>query len=300
MPELPEVETVRRGIEPFILGRKIREIDVVHKGGNRSSTYAPYSAIEGAKVLSVKRRGKFLWFELNRDFALMAHLGMSGQLIIQDKNREYEKHLRVRIDCGDRKKEIRFIDQRTFGWISIDKLVLEGEDLIPHSFTRIAPDLFDEKFDRRAVIRQISKKNSAIKRVLLDQSVVSGVGNIYADEALWRAKIHPERLAKKLSEQEISKLLASTKSVMERALKAGGTSFDELYINVNGESGYFDIQLEAYGQENEPCSRCGSEIARISFANRSSHFCPQCQSKSPLRKVGKKKGERKKVSSKRG
>jgi len=129
MPELPEVETVRRGIEPFILGRKIREIDVVHKGGNRSSTYAPYSAIEGAKVLSVKRRGKFLWFELNRDFALMAHLGMSGQLIIQDKNREYEKHLRVRIDCGDRKKEIRFIDQRTFGWISIDKLVqLSGAD----------------------------------------------------------------------------------------------------------------------------------------------------------------------------
>lgn len=299
MPELPEVETVRRGLEPFIVGRKIKEIDVVHKGGNRSTTYAPYSAIEGAKVLSVNRRGKFLWFELNRDFALMAHLGMSGQLLIQDKQREYEKHLRVRIDCGDRRKEIRFVDQRTFGWISIDKLVLEGQDLIPQSFTRIAPDLFDKKFDRSAVIGRISKKNSAIKRVLLDQAVVSGVGNIYADEALWRAKIHPERIAKKLSEQEISNLLDATKFVMEKALKAGGTSFDELYINVNGESGYFDVELEAYGQENEPCSRCGCEIRRIAFANRSSHFCPQCQSKSPLKKAGKKK-VRKKVSSKRG
>ncbi|MEY4878138.1 MAG: hypothetical protein RIR72_553, partial [Actinomycetota bacterium] len=221
MPELPEVETVRRGLEPFIVGRKIKEIDVVHKGGNRSSTYAPYSAIKGAKVLNVKRRGKFLWFELNRDFALMAHLGMSGQLLIQDKQSEYEKHLRVRIDCGDRRKEIRFVDQRTFGWISIDKLVLEGQELIPQSFTRIAPDLFDDKFNRDAVISRIGKKNSAIKRVLLDQGVVSGVGNIYADEALWRAKIHPERLAKKLSEQEISKLLDATKFVMEKALKAG-------------------------------------------------------------------------------
>ena len=178
-------------------------------------------------------------------------------------------------------------------------MVLEGQDLIPQSFTRIAPDLFDKKFDRRAVISRISKKNSAIKRVLLDQGVVSGVGNIYADEALWRAKIHPERLAKKLSEQEISILLDATKFVMEKALKAGGTSFDDLYINVNGESGYFDIELEAYGQENEPCSRCGREIARIAFANRSSHFCPQCQSKTPLKKAGKKK-IRKKVSPKRG
>jgi formamidopyrimidine-DNA glycosylase len=300
MPELPEVETVRRGLEPFIVGRRIREIDVVHKGGNRSTTYAPYSAIEGARVLRVNRRGKFLWFELNRDFALMAHLGMSGQLLIQDKKSEYEKHLRVRIDCGDRKREIRFIDQRTFGWISIDKLVLEGEDLIPQSFSRIAPDLFDKKFDRRSAITLISRKKSAIKRVLLDQRVISGVGNIYADEALWRAKIHPERLAKKLSVQEISKLLDSTKFVMDKALKAGGTSFDELYINVNGESGYFDLQLEAYGQENEPCSRCGRQIVRIAFANRSSHFCPQCQRKSPLKRAGKKKGGGKKVSSKRG
>ena len=296
MPELPEVETVRRGLAPWIVGRKIKKIELVHKGGNRSSTYAPLSSVEGAKVKNLVRRGKFLWFELNRDLALVAHLGMSGQFIIQSRSADDEKHLRVRIDFGDRKREIRFIDQRTFGWVAIDQLVHEDDELIPQSFARIAPDIFDEKFDRTAVISKIQKKNSAIKRVLLDQSVMSGVGNIYADEALWRAAIHPERISMKLSEQEISTLLDSVSYVMSEALKQGGTSFDDLYINVNGESGYFDVELEAYGQEDEPCSRCGTQIRRITFGNRSSHFCPTCQPK----RSAKRKNEAKKVRVKRG
>jgi len=288
MPELPEVETVRRGLAPWIVGRKIKKIELVHKGGNRSSTYAPLSSVEGARVKNIVRRGKFLWFELNRDLALVAHLGMSGQFIIQKRNSDDEKHLRVRIDFGDRKREIRFIDQRTFGWVAIDQLVHEDDELIPQSFARIAPDVFDKKFDRTAVISKIQKKNSAIKRVLLDQSVMSGVGNIYADEALWRAKIHPERMANSLKADEVNELLRSVKSVMSRALKQGGTSFDDLYINVNGESGYFAVQLEAYGQEDEPCSRCGTQIKRIAFGNRSSHFCPKCQKN--LKKSGVKRG----------
>ena len=296
MPELPEVETVRRGLAPWIVGKKIKKIELVHKGGNRSSTYAPLSSVEGAKVENLVRRGKFLWFELNRDLALVAHLGMSGQFIIQRRSADVEKHLRVRIDCGDRKREIRFIDQRTFGWVAIDQLVREDDELIPQSFARIAPDIFDKKFDRTAVISKFQKKNSAIKRVLLDQSVMSGVGNIYADEALWRATIHPERISKKLSEQEISTLLDAVSFVMSEALKQGGTSFDDLYINVNGESGYFDVELEAYGQEDEPCSRCGTQIRRITFGNRSSHFCPTCQPK----RSAKRKDEAKKVRVKRG
>jgi formamidopyrimidine-DNA glycosylase len=278
MPELPEVETVRRGLAPWIVGRKIKKIELVHKGGNRSSTYAPLSSVEGARVKNIVRRGKFLWFELNRDLALVAHLGMSGQFIIQKRNSDDEKHLRVRIDFGDRKREIRFIDQRTFGWVAIDQLVHEDDELIPQSFARIAPDIFDKKFDRTAVISKIQKKNSAIKRVLLDQSVMSGVGNIYADE------------------QEISTLLDAVSFVMSEALKQGGTSFDDLYINVNGESGYFDVELEAYGQEDEPCSRCGTQIRRITFGNRSSHFCPTCQPK----RSAKRKNEAKKVRVKRG
>jgi len=296
MPELPEVETVRRGLAPWIVGKKIKKIELVHKGGNRSSTYAPLSSVEGAKVENLVRRGKFLWFELNRDLALVAHLGMSGQFIIQRRSADDEKHLRVRIDCGDRKREIRFIDQRTFGWVAIDQLVREDDELIPQSFARIAPDIFDKRFDRTAVISKFQKKNSAIKRVLLDQSVMSGVGNIYADEALWRTAIHPERISKKLSEQEISTLLDAVSFVMSEALKQGGTSFDDLYINVNGESGYFDVELEAYGQEDEPCSRCGTQIRRITFGNRSSHFCPTCQPK----RSAKRKDEAKKVRVKRG
>ena len=296
MPELPEVETVRRGLAPWIVGKKIKKIELVHKGGNRSSTYAPLNSVEGARVKNVVRRGKFLWFELDRDLALVAHLGMSGQFIIQRRDADDEKHLRVRIDCGDRKREIRFIDQRTFGWVAIDQLVHDGDEFIPQSFARIAPDIFDKKFDRTAVISKIQKKNSAIKRVLLDQSVMSGVGNIYADEALWRAAIHPERISKKLAEQEISTLLDAVTFVMREALKQGGTSFDDLYINVNGESGYFDVELEAYGQEDEPCSRCGTQIRRITFGNRSSHFCPSCQPK----RSAKRKDEAKKVRVKRG
>ena len=288
MPELPEVETVRRGLVPWVKGKKIKSIEVVHKGGNRASTFAPVKSANGAKIKDLHRRGKFLWFELDRDFALVAHLGMSGQFLVQPKKSPDEKHLRVRLDCGDRSKEIRFIDQRTFGWVAIDDLVYESGRMIPRSYSRIALDIFDPDFNKVDVLARIQKKKSAIKKVLLDQSVMSGVGNIYADEALWRAKIHPERMANSLKADEVNELLRSVKSVMSRALKQGGTSFDDLYINVNGESGYFAVQLEAYGQEDEPCSRCGTQIKRIAFGNRSSHFCPKCQKN--LKKSGVKRG----------
>lgn len=297
MPELPEVETVRRGLEQWVIGKKIREIEIVHKGGNRSSTFAPLSAVKGARIRNIRRRGKFLWFEVNRDIALVAHLGMSGQFLIQDKRAADEKHLRVRIDYGDRRRELRFVDQRTFGWVAIDQLVREDGVDIPTSFNRIARDIFDPQFDREKVIAKILNKKSQIKRVLLDQSVMSGVGNIYADEALWFSSIHPERPANGLHREEVEVLLRAVEEVMTDALKQGGTSFDDLYINVNGESGYFDVELEAYAQDGEPCSRCGTEIRRITFGNRSSHFCPRCQPKRPTKKVGSKRAKKPKSAS---
>jgi formamidopyrimidine-DNA glycosylase len=250
MPELPEVETVRSGLEKYVIGRKIESAESFHPRAVKPSSIAPLSSCIGAQIKSVKRRGKFLWLELDRDFVLVAHLGMSGQLLVQDESATQHAHLRAKFGLSGSKKsnkiEIRFIDQRTFGWLSVEEVVN-------------------------------GTPKSAIKPAILNQNIMSGVGNIYADEALWRAKIHPEIICEDLSEIEIRKVITSAVSVMKSAIKAGGTSFDEQYKNVNGESGYFSRSLKVYGREGEPCLRCGSAIRRIAFANRSSHFCPRCQ-----------------------
>lgn len=280
MPELPEVETVRRGLARRLRGKRIETFEIHSQAANRQSSDRPLSSVRGATIIDIRRRGKFLWFVLNRDFALMGHLGMSGQMVLSPKTAPLQKHMRIRMDYGDRKRDFRFIDQRTFGWMAIDNLVPSDEGEIPRSFLRIARDPFDPRFDRDGTIARIRKSRSEIKRVLLDQKIISGIGNIYADEALWLAKVHPQTLAFQLSDAQLRSILASVVKVMERAIAKGGTSFDDLYIDVNGESGYFEISLNAYGKEGDPCRRCRTPIRRIAFANRSSHFCPKCQVKS--------------------
>ena len=202
---------------------------------------------------------------------------MSGQLLVQPSTAPIQTHMRARLSLAGRlgkgKDEIRFIDQRTFGWLSIE----EQNNGIPRCVEHIAFDAFETEFDIKQVVAKIKLKKCAIKPAILNQEVISGVGNIYADEALWRAKIHPEVICEDLSEAEIKKVITSAISVMKSAIKAGGTSFDQQYKNVNGESGYFSRSLKVYGREGEKCSRCGSTIHRIAFANRSSHFCPRCQ-----------------------
>ncbi len=199
---------------------------------------------------------------------------MGGQFKIQKQKSEYEKHLRANFELSNG-KEMRFIDQRTFGWLCVDQL--DGD--VPNVVSHIARDLFDPQFDKKAIVAKIRSKRGQIKKVILDQEVLSGIGNIYADEALWYAKIHPESIAMDLTSTQILNLLTASQKVMKRALAAGGTSFDELYINVNGESGYFERSLAVYGREGEPCRRCGAEILRIAFANRSSRLCPACQTR---------------------
>ncbi|MTA25228.1 MAG: bifunctional DNA-formamidopyrimidine glycosylase/DNA-(apurinic or apyrimidinic site) lyase, partial [Actinobacteria bacterium] len=210
-------------------------------------------------------------FELDRPEVLVGHLGMSGQFLVQPKSAPDERHLRVRISLG--KIELRFIDQRTFGWLGVD----ETQNGLPTYVKDIAADPFDPLFNLDETIERFRKKRTEIKRALLDQSIMSGVGNIYADEALWRSKIHPETRLENMKSARIKDLIESATKVMAEALAVGGTSFDDLYINVNGESGYFERSLAVYGQEGEGCPRCGREIRRIKFANRSSHFCPKCQ-----------------------
>lgn len=280
MPELPEVEVVRRGLDAHVVGHVIDAVDVLHPRAVRR--HLPGSVdlarrLEGETIASAERRGKYLWLVLETsNTALVVHLGMSGQMLVQDPSVPDEKHLRIRahLDSGT---DLRFVDQRTFGgWALADLVTVDGTE-IPDSVAHIARDPLDQRFDPDAVVKTLRRKQTEIKRALLDQTVVSGVGNIYADEALWRAEIHGNRLTDKLSGPRLHRLLDDVGAVMREALDQGGTSFDALYVNVNGQSGYFDRSLNAYGQENLPCGRCGAPILREKFMNRSSYSCPKCQ-----------------------
>ncbi len=275
MPELPEVEVVRRGLAAHVVGHLIRTVDVLHErpvrrdpGGASGFT----DALVGRRVVDARRRGKYLWLPLDNGDALLGHLGMSGQMLVQTVGAPDERHLRVRFGL-DAAYELRFVDQRMFGGLSVS---LGGAEL-PTEIAHIARDPLDPLFDDVDFARRVRRRTSGIKRQLLDQGLVSGVGNIYADEALWRARLHGERPGERLSRAQVIELLGHCRDVMTAALDVGGTSFDALYVNVNGDSGYFDRSLDAYGREGLPCRRCGTPIRRVAFMNRSSYFCPSCQ-----------------------
>jgi formamidopyrimidine-DNA glycosylase len=286
VPELPEVETVRAGLERWVAGRTVEDVEIRHPRAVRRHLPggADLSArLAGARIESARRRGKYLWLPLraadgSTDDALVAHLGMSGQLLVQAADAPDERHLHVRLRFTDGGGELRFVDQRTFGGVLLDRLVPDGAgDLIPAQIAHIARDPIDPAFDEAAFVARLRRRDSAVKRALLDQTLVSGVGNIYADESLWRARLHGERRALTLTRSTATELLRQVRAVLAEALVAGGTSFDALYVNVNGQSGYFDRSLAVYGREGLPCPRCGTAIRRTAFMNRSSFFCPRCQ-----------------------
>ena len=286
MPELPEVEVVRSGLQRWVAGRTVDDVEVRHPRAVRRHAEGPgdfVSRLRGRTVTCVSRRGKYLWLPLAEggqvpDTAVVGHLGMSGQLLMLAPGSPDEKHLRVRITFADAGPELRFVDQRTFGGLAVAELVPDDAGgAVPAPVAHIARDPLDPAFDDDSFVRRVRSRQSEIKRVLLDQTVASGIGNIYADEALWRGAIHGGRPGNRLSRAQVGGLLAAVRDVMTEALAQGGTSFDALYVNVNGESGYFDRSLAAYGQEGLPCPRCGTPIRRIPFMNRSSYFCPACQ-----------------------
>ncbi len=278
MPELPEVEVVRSGLERHVLGATITGVDVLHPRPVRRDPRGPDGfarALTGRRIVAARRRGKYLWLPLDNGDALLAHLGMSGQLLVQPADAPDERHLRVRLRLRGAAdgRELRFVDQRMFGGLSISA----GGAELPPEIAHIARDPLDPAFDDDSFVRTVRRRTSGVKRLLLDQNLVSGIGNIYADEALWRARLHGERPGDRLRAGQVRDLLGHARDVMNDALGEGGTSFDALYVNVNGESGYFDRSLHAYGREDEPCDRCGAPIRRVSFMNRSSYFCPVCQ-----------------------
>ena len=281
MPELPEVETVRVGLQKWVVGRQIEQVDSLHDRAVRrhAAGGADLSArLAGRSVTSAERRGKYLWLPLDGGpDCLIAHLGMSGQLVVVEPGTPAGPHLRARFRFADQGRELRFIDQRTFGGLHLDELVPDGPTEVPAGISHIARDPLDRYFDEDGFSRAMRRRRTTIKRALLDQSLVSGVGNIYADEALWRAMLHGDRATSSLPAAKIRILLAEVRSVFESALLAGGTSFDALYVNVNGESGYFDRSLNVYGRAGLPCPRCGTAISRAKWMNRSSYFCRVCQ-----------------------
>jgi formamidopyrimidine-DNA glycosylase len=276
MPELPEVEVVRRGLEAHVLGHPIRAVEVLHPRPVRRHAGGPVdfaTRLAGRTFTAAHRRGKYLWLALDDGDALLGHLGMSGQMLVQRPGVPDERHLRVRFSLEHPELELRFVDQRMFGGLAIS----EGGAVLPPEIAHIARDPLDEAFDDDAFVRRVRRSDSGIKRLLLNQNIVSGVGNIYADEGLWLAQVHGERAGSRLRRAEVERVLAGCREVMLEALGQGGTSFDALYVNVNGQSGYFDLSLKAYGRENQPCLRCGTPIRRITFMNRSSFFCHVCQ-----------------------
>jgi formamidopyrimidine-DNA glycosylase len=275
VPELPEVEVVRRGLEAHVVGRTIAHVDVLHARPVRRHLGGPAdfaARLLGRRVEGARRRGKYLWLPLDSGDALLGHLGMSGQMLVQPPGAPDERHLRVRFGL-DADHELRFVDQRMFGGLAVS----DGGAELPHEIAHIARDPMDPAFDDELFVTRVRKKASGIKRILLDQTVVSGVGNISADEALWLAALHGDRPGRRLTRAQVLAVLAGVRQVMAAALDQGGTSFDALYVNVNGESGYFDRSLQAYGQEGLPCARCGTPVVRVAFMNRSSYFCPTCQ-----------------------
>jgi len=325
VPELPEVEVVRAGLEPAVTGATIDAVTVfeersLRRHGGPSEDFVEQLA--GRTILAAVRRGKFLWLPLSSSCApktqeirheidglttqdtlggespafsepgeaLVVHLGMSGQVLLRDVAQADDALLRIRLDIASPAHgplRVNFVDQRIFGSMAIDLLVPTPDGhaagfgwdaaLIPSQVSHIARDPLDPAFSDRRFFDALARRRTGIKRALLDQGLISGIGNIYADEALWAARIHYDQPTATLTRSRARALLAEVRLVLVRALAEGGTSFDAQYVNVNGASGYFSRSLNAYGRQGESCQRCGRPIVRESFMNRGSHFCPFCQ-----------------------
>jgi len=299
VPELPEVEVVRAGLAPAVTGALVTGVEIVDERSLKRHVH-PHGTFErllvGRRLAGAVRRGKFLWMPAGRDEALLVHLGMSGQVLLRAADAPPARLTRIRIGIEHPEHgelALHFVDQRIFGSMAIDTLEPTPDGApggysgdgplgdwtarVPSQVAHIARDPLDPFFDLPGIVTTLGRRNSGIKRALLDQTLVSGIGNIYADESLWAAELHPERSSASLSEPRIRRLFAEVRSVLERALAEGGTSFDAQYVNVNGASGYFSHSLNAYGQTGKPCPRCGEAIVRVPFMNRSSHLCPHCQ-----------------------
>ncbi len=280
MPELPEVEITRRHLDDAMTGRRLISVHTTHPRTARNNAGGPKEIderLQGRTVLGVGRKGKFLAAPLDDGQTFVAHLGMSGRFSVGDPSEAEpaHTHFRARLDDG---LEVRFIDPRTFGFVA----VVTSDEIGDSGFSRIGPDAWDTTPSAEELTVALARRSAPVKALLLDQVIVSGLGNIYADEALHMSGIHPLRPGRDLTEAELGRLLQATRSVLGDAIDNGGTSLDDLaYLLPDGRAGENLDRLRVYGRTDLPCPNCGTPIQRIVIRARSSHFCPQCQPERP-------------------
>jgi formamidopyrimidine-DNA glycosylase len=271
MPELPEVETTRRGVEPHLIGRRITDVIVRHRG-LRQPVSETLDSIVGDRFTTVRRRAKYLILNLKRGGCLLIHLGMSGSLRFADPATEFKKHDHVALTL-DSGKQLRFHDPRRFGIF----LHLPEGDPLEHSLLRgLGPEPLDDDFTAAHLARACAGRNVAIKLAIMDPKVVVGVGNIYASEALFRAGIRPATPASRVTKPRLAKLVKSIRQVLAESIEQGGTTLRD-FLNSDGEPGYFSQSLFVYERKGEPCRACGTPIRHAVMGQRSTYWCPKCQ-----------------------
>ncbi len=273
MPELPEVEVIKRGLALHLPGRKVTEIVT---GNKKLRLPMPRKNlkefIQGAQIQSVDRRAKFLLITMDNGTILIIHLGMTGRLVISpaDSPREKHDHLRLQLDND---MQLRFNDIRRFGSIQV---MVPGKDPGNTMLSHIGPEPFGLEFNPRYLKKLAAEKNRPLKNFLMDSRVVAGIGNIYACEILFHACLNPEKKVSSLTIREWTKVVESSRYVLQKAIDSGGTTISD-FVNESGKSGYFQLELQTYGRQGKPCNTCFSPITRRTMAGRSTFFCSKCQ-----------------------
>lgn len=272
MPELPEVETVRKGLERLVIGKTVEQVTVLWpKIIESPSVELVDLQLRGQTIEKIERRGKFLIIKFTQA-DLVSHLRMEGKYEVHQAGDPVTKHTHVIFSFTDG-TELRYLDVRKFG-----RMVLMEKDQGTQykGILALGPEPIPSEFKLSEFTKGLKKHKKAIKPVLLDQRLVTGLGNIYVDEALWEAQIHPEQPADTLKAKEVARLYSAIIDVLDRAVQAGGTTIRS-YLNALGEAGTFQVSLNVYGQTGKPCPRCGTPIQKIKVAQRGTHFCPTCQ-----------------------
>ena len=276
MPELPEVEVIKRGLQNHLPGREVIRIVT---GNKKLRLPMPRNYlkkyIQEARFISVDRRAKFLLITMDNGAILIVHLGMTGRLGIfpEDFPRAKHDHLRLQLDNG---MQLRYNDIRRFGFIQV---IPPGEGLDNTMLSHIGPEPFSKEFSLHYLHQLAAGKSRPVKNFLMDSRVVAGIGNIYACEILFDASLHPEKKVSRITKKEWGKIIASTHHILTKAIESGGTTISD-FVNESGKSGYFQLELQTYGRKDKPCNVCATPIARITMAGRATYFCPKCQKRS--------------------